>query len=226
MYQKTLEVLNTQKTKQEAALTKLKKDVSKAQQDINKLDADTQKNNFTIDQTSTDKKRILEQDFETRIKELIKQLDEHEKERKVRQTELENLQEQWKTKLALFADAAEAQQRQDENQEHLNKIQGLIKDIDAKMRVITQLKLEGDALRVQITTDLNRDSLQSGYVEQLRSIEERLARLQEEKKASFDELNAAVKELIAKNKYIKEQEDEIKRLRAELEGVGKDIAAE
>jgi hypothetical protein len=137
MYQKTLEVLNTQKTKQEAALTKLKKDVSKAQQDINKLDADTQKNNFTIDQTSTDKKRILEQDFETRIKELIKQLDEHEKERKVRQTELENLQEQWKTKLALFADAAEAQQRQDENQEHLNKIQGLIKDIDAKMRVIT-----------------------------------------------------------------------------------------
>jgi uncharacterized coiled-coil DUF342 family protein len=126
----------------------------------------------------------------------------------------------------LFADAVEAQQRQDENQEHLNKIQGLIKDIDLKMREITKLKLEADALNKKITTDLNRDALQTEYVEQLKNIEERLARLQEEKKASFDELNSAVKELIGKNKHIKEQEEEIKRLRSELDGVVKDIAAE
>lgn len=101
----------------------------------------------------------------------------------------------------LFANLTDAQLRDDENNQHLKRLEAQMKDLNDKQQEATELEKEIDELQKKIDTDKHRDSLDQKYADQLKNLQDRLFKVNEDKSnlstdlaSSIDELNGRVSE--------------------------------
>ena len=101
---------------------KLKNELQDASSKLNQLQTEVDQLARDKEYTKGDIDKVNKENYPEQLQKLIRELNEREKARADSQNKMENLQEQWKAKLKLFDNPQDKQQREEENREHVNRL--------------------------------------------------------------------------------------------------------
>jgi chromosome segregation ATPase len=175
-------------------------------------ESDRQKNQ--IEHYNSELTKIEQIGYEEKFTQLSGDLKKAEDARRAHQDELEKAHEGLTIKLNTFADDLEGRRR--ERDEQAQKIDEALKNLQNAQNTINELQKELETLGNKMMTDDNRDKVASNLAAEREAVEQKLQGAVQERDKIQSELQEAVNTLNEKHARVEEQKRAIEQLRKDI----------
>lgn len=152
-----------------------------------------------------------------KLTEILQTLIEIEKHRREAQNSLEDACKGWSTKLQLFSHEAARKSREAFRQKAREELEELLSKLRANAENLAELEQQREQLEAKIFVDESLGKANAGLRKELESTNLKIRWANDEKKQIFTDLEAALKILEDKNKFIDAQKADIEALTKEIE---------
>jgi len=216
--EQNIEGLEHDREANEKVINDLRNMLSDADHDHSKLRILIEKTKNEIEYLNSEKSKHQSQNYQKRIDDFLKNISESEKRSQGLGEELSQMNAEWQSRLLKTTRETEEIIKNNENEDHVKKIEQLLKDLEAKNQELESLKNRRNEIERQLSSESStaKDSrIQSLRVE-LDEINRKLQEALNEKNQMYDDLVINTRELLTINETVQRNAQEISRLTQEL----------
>ena len=202
----------------ERTINELRNRLAEADHDHSKLKILIEKTKNEIEYLNSEKDKHQSQDYQKRIDNFLRNISDSEQKAQGLNEELSRLNAEWQDRLLKTTRDTEEIIKKNESDDHAQKIQALLDDLDKKNQELNDLKNRKNEIERQVSSESSeaKDAKIDAAKAELDKINAEYLKALDEKNKLYDELVENTRSLLDINETVQKNAQEIARLTQEL----------